>query len=109
MTRAISAQLKDAKVLEMETAQAVTDRLLTWSKWFALAIGAPLTLGAIVLGSLGYHTYSDFTSTVSSVEQKALDQINSAAAAKTHEFEGRATKLENGFGQLVWEEVCPNL
>jgi hypothetical protein len=67
----------------METAQAVTDRLLTWSKWFALAIGAPLTLGAIVLGSLGYHTYSDFTSTVSSVEQKTLDQINSAAAAKT--------------------------
>jgi len=100
VTRVISAQLKDTKVLEMETAQAITDRLLTWSKWFALAIGAPLTLGAIVLGGLGYRTYSDFTSTVSSVEERARDQINNAAAAKTREFEGRAHKLELGFNQL---------
>jgi hypothetical protein len=40
------------------------------------------------------------TSTISFAEQKALDQINKAAARTGEEFEGRATKLRQGYEQL---------
>jgi hypothetical protein len=100
ITTIVSAKLKDSKVVEIETAQAIADRLLNWSKSFALAVGIPLTLGTFLLGVFGYQKYSDFTSTISFAEQKALDQINKAAARPGDEFEGRATKLRQGYEQL---------
>jgi hypothetical protein len=100
ITRVLSAQLKDSKVVEIETAQAIADRLFSWGKSFALVAGVPLTLGAFLLGLFGYQKYSDFTSTVSSAEQKALDQINKAAVQTGEEFEGRATKLRQGYEKL---------
>jgi hypothetical protein len=100
ITRSVDAKLKDSRVIEVETAQAIADRLLGWGKLFTLAVGVPLTLGAIVLSFLGYHTYSDFTTTVSSAEQKALEQINGAAAKIAHEFEDRAGKLRVGYDKL---------
>ena len=100
ITRIVSAQLKDSKVVEIETAQAIADRLLNWSKSFALAVGVPLTLGTFLLGVFGYQKYSDFTSTIASAEQKALDQINKAATRTGEEFEGRATKLRQGYEKL---------
>jgi len=100
ITSIVSARLKDSKVVEIETAQAIADRLLNWSKSFALAVGIPLTLGTFLLGVFGYQKYSDFTSTISSAEQKALDQINKAAGRTGEEFEGRATKLRQGYEKL---------
>ena len=100
ITRVLSAQLKDSKVVEIETAQAIADRLFSWGKSFALAVGVPLTLGAFLLGVFGYQKYSDFTSTVSSAEQKALNQINKAAAQTGEEFEWRVTKLRQGYEKL---------
>jgi hypothetical protein len=100
ITRIMSAQLKDSKVVEIETAQAIADRLLNWSKSFALAVGVPLTLGTFLLGAFGYQKYSDFTSTVSSAEQRALEQINKAAALTADEFEGRAIKVRQGYEKL---------
>ncbi|HVQ69869.1 MAG TPA: hypothetical protein VMT08_20450 [Bradyrhizobium sp.] len=100
ITRIVSARLKDSKVVEVETAQAIADRLFNWSKSFALAVGVPLTLGTFLLGVFGYQKYSDFTSTVSSAQKTALDQINKAAAKTGEEFEGRATKLRTGYEKL---------
>lgn len=100
IAKAVDTKLKDSRVVEVETAQAIADRLLGWGKSFTVAVGVPLTLGAIVLGFLGYHTYSDFTTSVSSAEQKALEQINGAAAKTAQEFEGRAGKLRAGYEQL---------
>jgi hypothetical protein len=100
ITNVVSEQLKDAKVVEIETAQAIADRLFSWGKSFALAVGVPLTLGAFLLGVFGYQKYSDFTSTVSSAEQKTLEQINKAAAQAGEEFEGRATKIRQGYEKM---------
>jgi hypothetical protein len=111
ITRIVSAHLKDSKVVEIETAQAIADRLFSWSKSFALAVGVPLTLGAFFLGVFGYQKYSDFTSTISSAEQKALNQITKVAAQTGEEFEGRATKLRQGYAklesQLLENETLP--
>ena len=57
-------------------------------------------MGAFILGVFGYQKYSDFTSTVSSAENKALDQINKAAAKSGEEFEARSTKLREGYEKL---------
>jgi hypothetical protein len=100
ITKVVSTRLKDSKVVEIETAQAIADRLFSWGKSFALAVGVPLTLGAFLLGVFGYQKYSDFTSSVSTAEKKALDQIDKAAARTREEFEGRATKLREGYEKL---------
>jgi hypothetical protein len=118
----IGARLKDTKVLEIEAAQAIADRLLGWGRSFALVVGIPLALLAIVLGALGIKTYSDFKSSVdtaqqrvksfvdsaqervkSSVEtaqQRMLDQIDKVAKQTTQEFEERAANLREGYGKL---------
>jgi hypothetical protein len=93
ITNAFNARLKDTKVLEIESAQAVVDRLISWAKSFAVIVGVPLAISAVVLGVLGVSTYSDFKSSVSTAQKHALDQIALLATHSTQDFTERANRL----------------
>jgi len=99
VTNVVSSRLKDSKVLEIESAQAVVDRLVSWAKSFALVVGVPLALLAIVLGALGISSYSDFKSSISTGQKQMLDQISKLGTETTKEFETRATSLRAGYAE----------
>ncbi len=99
VTNVVSSRLKDSKVLEIESAQAVVDRLVNWAKSFALVVGVPLATLAIVLGALGISTYSDFKSSVTAGQKQVLDQISKRATETTQEFETRAASLRAGYAE----------
>jgi hypothetical protein len=44
-------RLQDSKLVEYETSEAIADRLIAWAKAFALLLGAPLAVLAVVLVS----------------------------------------------------------
>jgi hypothetical protein len=57
---ALDRRLKDSKVVEYETSEAITERLMGWAKTFGWVVGILLAILFAVLGLLGIKTYSDF-------------------------------------------------
>ena len=49
----IEERLKDTKVVEFETAEAIAKRVVGWAKLFAVVVGVPLSLLIITLALLG--------------------------------------------------------
>jgi hypothetical protein len=95
----ISARLKDQKLVELETSQAIISRLMDWAKIFGYAIGIPLTLLGLVLGFLGVKSYSDFSkfsTLVETAKKEAADRIQQAKK-ENDELVAEQTKLR---GQL---------
>jgi hypothetical protein len=72
---AVAAKLKDAKLLEVETTQAIVTRLTDWAKLFGFFLGIPLALLLGTLAILGIHTYTDFTGKVSEARKQALEPL----------------------------------
>jgi F0F1-type ATP synthase membrane subunit b/b' len=56
---AIRDRLRDSKVVELETSQAIATRLSEWAKLFGFFIGIPLALFAGWLGVVGFKSYKD--------------------------------------------------
>jgi hypothetical protein len=73
----LDARLKDQKVLEIETTQAIASRLSEWVKLFAFFVGIPLSLLVIILGFLGLKTYSDFLTQINAAKEQALKPLES--------------------------------
>jgi hypothetical protein len=73
---AIQERLRDSKVVEVETSQAIASRLSEWAKLFGFFIGIPLALFAAWLGALGFKSYKD----VKAVIDRARDDV-------THTFD----------------------
>ena len=61
---------KDQKVVEIETTQAVANRLLEWSKLLGVVAGIPIALLLLVLSVLGIKTYGDFTGKIEFGDQR---------------------------------------
>jgi hypothetical protein len=85
----IDARVKDSKLVEFETSQAIADRLIKWAQWFALALGAPLAILALVLTIFGVRSYADFRDRL----QKARDAID-AQMQKAAELQGAHEAIE---------------
>jgi HAMP domain-containing protein len=73
---AIKEQLKDAKVVDVETTQAIASRLAEWAKLFGFFVGIPLAVLAVTLGFLGFRTYSDFSTRVNTARDDALRRLD---------------------------------
>lgn len=104
--RAIAQRLKDSKIVEIEIAQAVAERLLAWAKTFAPLVGLPLALLAVILGVLGINSWSDFSGTVAQskrdIQAKITVATTSAAKLDTQarQLDGQYTDLKQKFGDV---------
>jgi len=102
----LAARLKDQKLVELETAQAVIARIGEWTKLFGYFVAVPLAILVVVLTVLGFKQYSDLVRAVESSKQdlsKQLDAIKSefaaaAVAGKTARTEG--DKLNQEIAQI---------
>jgi hypothetical protein len=75
---AIQQRFKDQKLVDIETSQAVAERLHGWAKLFAFFVGLPVALLLIVLSVGGVEKYSDFKKMVGSIEEQLKPQIEQA-------------------------------
>jgi hypothetical protein len=71
----LDARLKDQKVLEIETAQAIVSRLKIWSTLFGFFVLLPL---GIVLGVLGINSYEKFTSQILEAQKAITPKLDKA-------------------------------
>jgi hypothetical protein len=102
----LAARLKDQKLVELETAQAVIARIGEWTKLFGYFVAIPLAILVVALTVLGVKQYSDLVRAVESSKQdlsKQLDAIKSefaaaAVAGKTARAEG--DKLNQEIAQI---------
>ena len=93
---AIKDRLKDSKVVDLETSQAIASRLVDWAKLFGFFVGIPLALLAATLGFLGFRTYSDFSARVVVARDDALKRLNESrqeAETIAKDFEALRAKL----------------
>lgn len=96
---AISARLKDTKVVEIETAQAIVERTIGWAKSAALVMGVPLALLVVVLAILGLNSWRDFREIVSKARTDVEAQIKDAGETVSG-VSAEATKLRSSYEQL---------
>ena len=78
VARALDARLKDQKIVDIETTQAIVSRLSDWAKLFGWFIAIPIAILLAVLGVLGIRQYSDFTSQLGQAKKEALASLASA-------------------------------
>ncbi|HET9269200.1 MAG TPA: hypothetical protein VFO31_13590 [Vicinamibacterales bacterium] len=100
----LTARLKDQKLVEMETAQAVVARIGEWTKLFGFFVAFPLGILVIVLTVLGFRQYSDLVRTVQSSKQdflKQVGEIQSQLADAAHA--GQSARAE---GQKLNQEIA---
>jgi hypothetical protein len=66
---ALKGRLKDQKVIEIETAEKLAERAMSWLKTLAYFIGIPALVFGALLSFLGIKTYSDFDKASRKAEQ----------------------------------------
>jgi hypothetical protein len=84
--RALRDQVRDRKVLELETAEAISTRVWGWAKLFGTAVGVVLTIFVAVLGLLGYKSFSDVS--------KAGADAQAAIRDQQQQLQGQADRLQ---------------
>ncbi|MFZ1548289.1 MAG: hypothetical protein WAT12_14540, partial [Candidatus Nitrotoga sp.] len=68
---ALKEHLKDTKAIELETAEAIVARIGSWAKLFGFFLGIPVAIFLAWLAMLGFTSYSDFVSKISSARSEA--------------------------------------
>ncbi len=76
--KAIQERFKDQKLVDIETSQAVAERLHGWAKLFGFFVGLPFAVLLIVLSFGGIEKYSDFKKLVGTVEEQVKPKIEQA-------------------------------
>ena len=99
VAEAVAARIKDAKVVEIETAQAIAERLFGWAKSAAIVTGVPLTLLAIVLAILGISNWSDFRNRIAEGKKEIEHQLETARQ-KAKDFSAQAIALQAQYADL---------
>lgn len=82
-----TAGAKDQKVIEIETAVMIAERVLSWAKLFGLAVALPAAFLIAILTVVGIGKYSDFSALVAESQAKLTKDVedatkNSASLAK---------------------------
>ena len=75
---AIQQRFKDQKLVDIETTQAIVERIYGWAKLLGFFVGLPIAALLIVLGIGGIEKYSDFKNMVVGVEGQVKPQIEKA-------------------------------
>ena len=75
---AIQQRFRNQKLVDIETSQAVAERLHGWAKLFGFFVGLPFAALLIVLGVGGIEKYSDFKKMIGSIEGQVKPKIEQA-------------------------------
>ena len=76
----LDARLKDQRLVEVETAQAVVSRIGDWARLFAFFVAVPLGILVVVLTILGIRRYEDFVATVEATKKELAGQLEGIKA-----------------------------
>ena len=110
---AVASRVKDSKVIEIETAQAIAERLVGWAKTAAIFTGVPLALLVVVLTVLGISNWADFSKQINEGKKDVASKIADARQsisevkdeAKAFEKEYADLKLKLGDISALKEDV----
>ena len=110
---AVTSRVKDSKVIEIETAQAIAERLVGWAKTAAIFTGIPLTLLVVVLTVLGISNWADFSKQINEGKKDVASKIADARQsisevkdeAKAFQKEYADLKLELGDISVLKKDV----
>jgi hypothetical protein len=89
--KTIQERFRDRQLIDVETSQAVAERLMGWAKLLGFFVGLPLAVLVIILSISGIQTYSDFKNMISSIEGQVQPQI---ARAKSDAEQAQKTAAE---------------
>lgn len=93
---AIAGKFKDQKLVDIETSQAVAERVHGWAKIFAFFVALPVAALLLLLTVAGIEKYSDFTKMVEKASTQAkikIDQTRSdveQAQSRANEAKSKA-------------------
>jgi len=88
---AIQQKFKDQKLVDIETSQAIAERVHGWAKLFGFFVGLPIALLLIVLAVSGIEKYRDFKGLV----EQAQNQVKLKLEQAKGEIEQAGTKAAN--------------
>jgi hypothetical protein len=97
---AVKEQVKDQKMLEIETAAAVVTRVSEWVKLIGIFAAVPLALLAATLILLGVNSYNDFTAKVKTAREdvdKNLDATQARAKVLQAQVEKEYAEIAKRF------------
>jgi F0F1-type ATP synthase membrane subunit b/b' len=77
----LSTRFKEQKFIELETSQAIAERLHAWAKLFGFWVGLPIALLLVILSVLGIEKYSDFRNLVDGLEKQVRPKVEQAKAS----------------------------
>jgi hypothetical protein len=89
--KTIQERFRDQKLIDVETSQAVAERLMAWAKLLGFFIGMPLVVLVIILSVSGIEKYSDFKNKINNIERQVEPQI---ARAKSDAEQAQKTAAE---------------
>jgi len=69
---AATAGWKDQQLVDVETTEAIVNRVQSWAKLFGFFVALPLLLITFWLGLLGYRTYTDVTNATGQIDKDLL-------------------------------------
>jgi hypothetical protein len=88
LRREIQASLRedfrDQKLVQLETTEAIAEKLTSWAKLFAFFVGIPIFLALTLFGWLGFKSYSDFSKAISNATAEISVALKEAQELKKH-------------------------
>jgi len=76
--KAIQEKFKDQRLVDIETSQAIAERLHGWGKVFGFFVALPVAILLIVLSIGGIERYSDFKNMIGGIEHEVKPKIEQA-------------------------------
>jgi|HubBroStandDraft_6_1064221.scaffolds.fasta_scaffold183739_2 F0F1-type ATP synthase membrane subunit b/b' len=99
VAEAVATRIKDAKVVEVEVAEAIAQRLFGWAKIAAFLTAVPLGLLIAVLTVLGVSNWSDFNKSIADGKKEVQTRLD-AAKNSAETFDTQAKQLQAQFADL---------
>jgi hypothetical protein len=97
--RQIGERFKDQKLLEIETSEAIAERLMNWAKILGFFVGIPVAILLAGFAFLGYRSYSDFKKRIDEANRVIQSHVDTAMAQfKT--VSGKGKELLEDYGTL---------
>ena len=95
----LKEEVKDQKLVELETVEAIVEKLSSWAKLFAFFVGAPVVLVFGMLGFFGIQKYSDFSALIKD-ETASVSNTLSDARNKASSLRQQADQIDKDYNTL---------
>lgn len=99
IAEAIDRRLRDTKVVDIETAQAIAERLFGWTKFFAIFTTVPLTALGMILGVLGVKSYTDLRGKIEDANAQITERIKNEEG-RVKQFDDKFIDLDKKYAEL---------